>query len=159
EPDYVANTAGVDLSQDVFGGMTTVALGFTLGDDQVGKHGEPEFSEKARHWQYRLGLTQILTPRWVASPNLKAVPADGFPGRPYRGARVFGATVPARMPRTRESRALRFGVAGDITPQAAEGAAEPARSSVHAEYRYFWDTWNIRAHTLEAGYSRYFGQK
>ena len=30
---------------------------------------------------------------------------------------------------------------------------------VRAEYRYYWDTWNVRAHTLEAGYSRYFGGK
>jgi hypothetical protein len=159
EPDYLANTFGADVTQDVFGGMTTVALGFTLGSDKVGEHGVPGYFDEARHWQYRLGLTQILTPRWVASANLEAIDDDGYLGSPYRVARVFGATVPERMPRTRESRALRLGIVGDITPKVEEGVAEPARSSVHAEYRYFWDTWDIRAHTLEAGYSRYFGQK
>ena len=29
------------------------------------------------------------------------------------------------------------------------------RSSIRAEYRYFWDTWDIRASTAEVGYSRY----
>jgi hypothetical protein len=29
---------------------------------------------------------------------------------------------------------------------------------MHAEYRYFWDTWAIKAHTAEAGYSRYIGE-
>jgi hypothetical protein len=159
EPDYLANTWGVDVTQDVFGGMTTVALGFTLGDDKVGEHGVSGYFASARHWQYRLGATQILTPRWVASANLEAVDDDGYLGSPYRVARVFGATVPERMPTTRESRALKLGIVGDITPSAAEGAAAPARSSVHAEYRYFWDTWDVRAHTFEAGYSRYFGQK
>jgi hypothetical protein len=33
------------------------------------------------------------------------------------------------------------------------------RSSVRAEYRFFWDNWDIRAHTLEAGYRRYFGDQ
>jgi len=30
---------------------------------------------------------------------------------------------------------------------------------VHAEYRYFWDTWDIKAHTAQVGYSRYIGER
>ena len=41
EPDYQASTLSVDLTQDVFGGMTTVALGFTHADDKVEKHDAP----------------------------------------------------------------------------------------------------------------------
>ena len=37
EPDYIANRIGVDVSQETFGGMTTVSLGFTRGDDQISK--------------------------------------------------------------------------------------------------------------------------
>ena len=29
---------------------------------------------------------------------------------------------------------------------------------MRAEYRYFYDTWDIRAHTVEVGYSRYVGE-
>ena len=29
---------------------------------------------------------------------------------------------------------------------------------MHASYRYFWDNWDIKAHTLEGGYSRYLGE-
>lgn len=150
EPDYVADTASVDLTQDVFGGMTTVAIGFSKGNDKVGQKGTPGWIDTAHHWQYRLGLTQILTPRWLATANLEAVSDDGYLGSPYRVARVFGATVPERDPRTRESKALKLGFVGDITPEGGE-----RRSSVRAEYRYFWDTWNIKASTLELGYSRY----
>ncbi|HEX7637865.1 MAG TPA: DUF3570 domain-containing protein [Burkholderiaceae bacterium] len=150
EPDYLADTLNVDLTQDVFGGMTTVAMGFTKGDDKVGQHGTPGWIDTAHHWQYRLGVTQILTPRWLASVNLEAIADDGYLGSPYRVARVFGAPVPERDPRTRASHALKLSATGDITPAGAEH-----RSSVRAEYRYFWDTWNIRAHTLELGYDRY----
>src|SRR5205814_8173989 len=62
--------------------------------------------------------------------------------------RVFGAAVPERNPRTRSSRALKFRVIGDLG----------SRNSVHADYRYFWDTWAIKAHTAEIGYSRYIGE-
>ncbi|AKJ29230.1 hypothetical protein AAW51_2539 [Caldimonas brevitalea] len=147
EPDYVADGASLDLSQDVFGGMTTVSLGFSRGSDKVGRS-DTGFFDSARHWRYRLGVTQILTPRWVASANFEMVSDSGYLGSPYRSARVFGAAVPERNPRTRSSRAVKFRTVGAI------GTA----GAVHAEYRYFWDTWDIQAHTAEVGYSRYFGE-
>jgi hypothetical protein len=150
EPDYLANTVNVDLTQDVFGGMTTVALGFSKGSDKVGEKDVSGWIDSVSHWQYRLGVTQILTPRWVASANLEAVDDDGYLASPYRLARVFGSFVHESMPRTRESRALKLGVSGDISGEDAVN-----RSAVRAEYRYFWDTWNVKAHTLELGYSRY----
>jgi hypothetical protein len=147
EPDYTANTGNVDVSQEVFGGMTTVALGFTRGDDTVLKHNSPEFHDYAKHWQYRLGATQILTPRWLMSANVEALADDGFLGSPYRVARVFGATVPERNPRTRSARAIKFRLLGDLG----------YRNSMHIEYRYYRDTWGITANTAELGYSQYVG--
>lgn len=149
EPDYKVGGYSLDITQEVFGGMTTVAMGYSRSTDKVLKHNSPEFEERARHWQYRLGITQILTPRWLASVNFEAISDDGYLGSPYRVARVFGATVPERNPRTRTSRAIRFGAVGDIGE----------RRAIHADYRYFWDTWDIKAHTLEGGYSRYFGDR
>ena len=158
EPDYVANTGSLDFTQETFSGMTTVTLGFTLGADKVGEK-NVGFFDNARHWQYRLGATQVLTPRWIAGATLEAVADAGYLQSPYRVARVFGATVPERDPRTRESRALKLSLIGDITPKPGEGAAEGARQSVRASYRYFWDTWGIRSSTFEGGYSRYFGER
>ena len=147
EPDYTATAGSVDITQEVFGGMTSVSLGFTRAADKVGKHNSPEFSDTARHWQYRLGITQILTPRWIMSANVEALSDDGYLGSPYRSARVFGAFVPERNPRTRSARAFKLRVVGDLG----------SRDSVHTDYRYFADTWDIKAHTAELGYSRYFG--
>jgi hypothetical protein len=149
EPDYTANRYSLDISQETFGGMTTVSLGFTRGSDQVGKHDAPEFADIATHWQYRVGVTQILTPRWIASANFEAISDDGYLGSPYRIARVFGAAVPERNPRTRSSRAMNFRVNGDLG----------SHDAIHLQYRYFWDNWAIKAHTVELGYSRYFGDK
>lgn len=149
EPDYIAKSASLDVSQETFGGMTTVALGFTRAWDKVGQRGTPGFIDRATHWRYRFGLTQVLTPRWLAAANLEVVSDDGFLGSPYRTARVFGAAVPERNPRTRTSRAVVLRAVGDIG----------ARAAVRAQYRYFWDTWDIRAHTLELGHSRYFGER
>ncbi len=145
EPDYTANNGSVDLSQEVFGGMTTVSFGYSRGADDVKKKNAPEFADTAKHWRYRLGVTQILTPRWVASANVEILADDGFLGSPYRVARVFGAAVAERTPRTRSARAVKLRLIGDLG----------SRDALHVDYRYYYDTWDIKSHTAEIGYSRY----
>ena len=152
EPDYISNTTNLDVSEEVFGGLTTVSLGFSRGSDQVGKK-DIGFFDIATHWKYRAGVTQILTPRWLMSANAEAISDAGFLGSPYRVARVFGAAVAERNPRTRSSRAIKISSLYDISDVVGSGA----RHSARAEYRYFWDNWAIKAHTLELGYNRYFG--
>ncbi len=150
EPDYLADAVNLDLAHEVFGGMTTVSLGYTRAKDQVGKKGTPGWIDQARHWQYRAGVTQILTPRWLVSVNAEAVADSGYLGSPYRAARVFGAAVPERNPRTRSSRAVKLRTLYD-------SGEFVAGSSVRAEFRHYWDNWDIRATTTEFGFSKQLG--
>jgi hypothetical protein len=151
EPDYIAEGYSFDVSHEVFGGMTTVALGYTRAKDLVGEKNTPGWIDTANHWQYRVGLTQVLTPRWLMSLNFEIVSDSGFLGSPYRAARVFGAAEEERNPRTRTSRAIKLRTIHDT-------GALVSRSSLRAEYRYFYDTWDIKAHTFELGGSKYVGQ-
>jgi hypothetical protein len=150
EPDYRARSLSVDVSQDFFGAMSTLNLGFTRGADDVGKTGVSGAIDQATHWQYRLGLTQILSPRWLASVNLEALADDGLLGSPYRVARVFGAAVPERVPRTRSGRALRLAARGDV---------ERLSGVLKMEWRHYWDTWGLRADTFEVGHGRQMGPR
>jgi len=151
EPDYVADAASLDVAHEIYGGMTTFSLGFTRSADDVGKKGIPGFIDKANHWQYRTGITQILTSRWLLSINGEAVSDSGYLGSPYRAARVFGAAVPERNPRTRTSRAIKLRTIYDTSTLVP-------RSSLRAEYRRYWDTWDIKAGTTEIGGSKYVGE-
>jgi len=150
EPDYQATMFNMDLSQEVFSGMSTISLGFSRGRDDVSKHGDPAFNDQARHRQWRLGATQILSPRWVMSANAEDIADSGYLASPYRAALVFGSAVPERIPRTRTGRAVKLRLLGDI------GEAGQ-HSAMRLEYRNYRDTWAIKANTLEGGYSRYFG--
>jgi hypothetical protein len=145
EPDYRARALSVDVAQDFFGAMSTLKLGFTRGADDVGKTGVAGVIDQATHWQYRLGLTQVLSPRWLASVNVEALADNGLLGSPYRVARVFGAAVPERVPRTRSARAVRLSTRGDV---------DRLGGVVKADYRWYSDTWGLRAHTLELGHAR-----
>ena len=152
EPDYIADAVNVDLAHEVFGGQSTVSLGFTRGHDQVGKKGIPGFIDDALHWQYRVGLTQILTPRWLVSINAEALADSGYLSSPYRSARVFGAFIHENLPRTRSARAIKFRSINDTS-------AWVDRSSFRAEYRAYWDNWKIRAGTSEFGASKVIGER
>ncbi len=56
--------------------------------------------------------------------------------------------MPERNPTTKSANAVQLRVIGDLGN----------RDSMHAQYRYYSDTWGVKGHTLEAGYSRYFGE-
>jgi len=148
EPDYIANAFNFDVSTETFSGMTTVGLGYTYGSDDVGKKGEG-FFDHATHYRYRLGVSQILTPTWLANANFEVVSDSGFLASPYRVALVFGAAVPERLPGTRTSRTLQFRLIGEVAPTL----------SVRGEYRYFWDTWDIHAQNFGVGAAYRMGEK
>lgn len=152
EPDYIAEGVGLDVATEVYGGMTTVSLGFTRARDLVGQKLAQGWIDRALHWQYRAGVTQILSPRWLLSLNAEAVSDEGYLGSPYRAARVFGAAVPERNPRTRSSRAVKLRSINDTS-------AIVPRSSFRAEYRYYWDTWDVKAHTTEIGVAKHLGTR
>jgi hypothetical protein len=148
EPDYRASAVNLDVSTETFSGMTTVGLGYTYGSDDVGKVGEG-FFDHAKHWRYRVGVSQVLSPRWVANANFEVVSDSGYLGSPYRVALVFAAAVPERVPGTRTSRTMQLRVIGEVAPSL----------SIRGEYRYFWDTWDIHAQNFGIGAAKRFGEK
>lgn len=147
ESDYIADTLSMNYSQDVFGGMTTVSMGYSHGKDTVRENNDPSFSDYVNRYQYRLGVSQILTKTLRVNLDYEAITDEGYLNSPYRTARFFGAGVPERYPRTRDSQAMALRTTLYLQP----------RSSARVEYRHFWDTWDIVADTAEAVYSTYVG--
>ncbi len=150
ENDYEANTLYFTVSQEFFGGMSTVTLGYAGGWDEVGKVGNDSFSEDADRRNFQLGLSQVLTRNTLVGLDLEVVTDEGFLQNPYRQNRYLDPNVatsflyqPERYPETRTS-----------TSVAARAIYHlPYRASIRGEYRYFTDTWGINAHTVELGYA------
>ncbi len=149
ENDFTANSAFLSISQDVFGGMTTVNLGFIRGWDEIGMSTDPDFSEEAYRQHYRLGLTQVLTKNWLGSFVLEAITDQGFLNNPYRAVRYLNPSASRGFsfqgevyPQTRTSHALSFFSSYFL----------PYRASFKSQYRYFTDTWGIQSHTLDLRY-------
>ena len=155
ESDYLADTFGFSIAQELFSGLTTVNLGYTTGHDVVKRNTDTTFEQTVDRYQYKVGLSQIITKSLIMSLNYEAVTDDGYLNNPYRSALVLGAAVPERYPRTRDSHAVAL--------QVRKGLdffdKQELRSSIKFDYRYFLDTWDITANSAELGYQQYFTKR
>jgi hypothetical protein len=156
ENDYTANTASFDISQDMFGDLTTLSVGFSRGWDEVRKRGDREFSEPVDRRSYRLGLSQIVTPKLMMGLAYETITDEGFLNNPYRSVRYLDPDNPAGFayqpevyPRTRTSNAASLNASYFL----------PYRAALHGEYRWFTDTWGIDASTVRLGYTHPLGER
>lgn len=155
ENDYTANSLNIGVSQDVFGGMTTITMGYGRGSDEVRRNladgsADPAFREDADRRNYRLGVTQVITRNMVLGLNYEAVTDEGFLNNPYRSVRFLDpdnssgfSFEPEVYPRTRTSNAFALRSRYYLSHRAA----------VHGGYRFFDDTWGITAHNFDVGYT------
>jgi hypothetical protein len=156
ENDYEANTASFGLSQDLFGDLTTISMGFSRGSDKVRNATDPSFEEEIDRWSYRVGVSQILTKSLITSFNYEVITDEGFLNNPYRSYRYVSPTDSRLFileqeiyPRTRTSNAAALNARYFL----------PYRAALYGGYRYFTDTWGIRADTFELGYLHPFKQQ
>ncbi len=156
ESDYTANTASFDLSQDLFGDLTTVSFGFSQGWDEVRKNGDDAFEETVDRRNYRFGLQQIVTPRLITGLNYEVITDEGFLNNPYRSVRYLDDTSargfsfqPELYPETRTSNAVAINARYFL----------PYRAAIHGEYRFYTDTWGIDANTVSLGYTHPWGKR
>lgn len=155
ESDYLADTISFNISQDMFGDLTTVSLGYSQGDNTILKNGSPDFKENATVRNYRISLSQIITKESFISAVFETVSDEGYLQNPYRLSRYCVPPAPAcsgfdfqpeNYPNTRTSNAI-----------AVRGRYYlPYRASVHAGYRYYTDSWDIKSDTIELGYIQPF---
>ena len=150
EKDYEAKSAYFGVSQDVFGGLTTIRLGFARGWDDVGQVTDPDFSEEVDRRSYRIGVSQVITKDLLMSFDFEAITDEGFLNNPYRQVRYRDFSVPEGYlwqpevyPNTRTSSAFAIGGRYFLNPGEA----------AYGSMRFFSDSWGITAWNADIGYT------
>jgi hypothetical protein len=157
ERDYISNTPHASLSQDMFGDLTTITLGFGRTRDKVGENNGTAFVPNvawlghAESRSYELGLSQILTRNWITSLELNVIADDGYLSNPYRSIRYLDPTA-----------AKGYSLGSQVYPDTRTSTAVelrtkyylPYRAAVSLSYRYFRDTWSIVGSTYEFDYTQ-----
>ena len=154
ESDFDSTTYAFSVSQDMFGDLTTLTLGYAYGEDVVGRSDDPTFSRDNRRQLYSVGITQILTRNLIAALNVETATDEGFLNNPYRSVRYFDSNVPRGYsfepelyPNTRTSNAIGLRARYFL----------PYRAAIEAEYRFYTDTWDIQGHTASLSYIHPWG--
>jgi len=155
ESDYTASTIALGVSQDFFGDLTTLSFGYALGQDEVSQNGNDDFEEDIDRHSFRIGVSQIVTPRLLLDFNYELITDEGYLNNPYRSYRYL--TDPLDP-----SAGYQF--AQEVYPDTRTSDAAslqfryrlPWRGALGGNYRFFTDDWGIDAHTAQLSYTHVF---
>lgn len=142
EHDYESKGALVEASIWNPSKNTTFALGLSGADDAITSMNNSELNESKRTVSTQTGITQILSPQSLIQSTLSFTSSDGYLSDPYK---YFD-----HRPRSRDSLAA-------LTRYALYFPEEDF--SLHGDYRFTHDSWNINSHTFELSIYKPLGER
>lgn len=154
ENDYESETISFNISQEFFGDLSTLALGYSQGDDLITAPACDGFGqEEKQSKRFRASFTQILTRSWITTVNFESIIDEGYLNNAYldcfSGVRTVSENRPENNPNTRNSDALSIRSLYYL----------PYRASIRLEYRIYEDSWGIKANNYELRYIHPFNER
>lgn len=137
ENDYISRSYSLQGSYATESKNTTFTLGTSVTTDNITATGKPEIHENKNINAYMVGVTQVMSKNDIVQVNLGRSIGHGYFTDPYK-------TLDER-PRTRNYST----VLGRWNHH-----FENLDSSSHLSYRYYTDTFGIRAHTFSVDYAQ-----
>lgn len=158
ETDYRSDTLAIGMSHDLFDKNMTLNFKVTRSWDQVGKNDDPAFGWKSfNRTIYSTGITQSLTPLWLIQLNYELTADEGLINNPYRSAiTLSGALVPENYPEARTGQAWAVRTSFGFPYEGSDEVSGGILGSVQLDYRYYYDTFDVRSHTAKVTLQRYF---
>lgn len=151
ENDYESHGGSAGGSLELADNSTTLSVnGFGFWDD-VGRAGDPDFSRDLSLVGARASWTQVFDPKMLGQLTYELNSSQGYHASPYRFVGIgptatgFGCVGAHQCFRERvpESR-LRHAIVALLR------RALSNEISLGAEYRYYFDDWEQRSHTVSA---------
>lgn len=164
ENDYNSGNISFNLTQDFFGDLSTLVMGYSQGTNDVGKHTPTTLNDPQaviNHQNYRVGFNQIFSKNLTVGLAWETITDEGHSvnasgvtlGNPYRSYSYCSADpcVPGSSrqyaqeiyPNTHTSNALAVNATYYLSYRAA----------VHAGIKFFQDDWGVDALTYNVGYT------
>jgi hypothetical protein len=131
ESDYRSRGVSIQGSHSGEDKNTTWTLGTSYTSDEINPTNHVVRDESKQVSEFLLGLTQVMTMRDIVQLNLGVTRGRGYYSDPYK---IFD-----NRPRERNSATIL--ARWNHQFEATDG-------TLRSSYRYFSDSWNIRAHTL-----------
>ena len=160
EPDYLSHAYNVGIDWELNQKLTTVSFGFGQDFDQIDPTTR-SLQEERNNYHFQLGLSQILDKNSLFRVGLSYTDNEGYLSNPYK--KVYIQDLPANSglesggftnvyfenrPSSRHQGALSLGYIRYISKW---------ESSLHLDYRFYSDSWNINSHTFETSWYQPLG--
>ena len=149
ENDYLSNTLNGGVQRDLFDKNTTLAFGYGVSLNTVGRANDMNFSRSLTSQHVSTSWTQVVSPRLITQLTYELGNESGFQSSPYRFVPIRASVdatpefwVAETDPDTRWRHALVLGA----------NHAVGKDDAVQADYRIYHDTWGITSHTIGARY-------
>ena len=171
EHDYTSIGAGATIKQDFNKRNTTLTAGFAYNADTVQPEGgvplgltaQPTFpavktiaggSDDKKVLDALFGVTQLISPSTIMQFNYTYGRDSGYLTDPYKLVSVVDPggvpvqTIYEKRPDSRTRQALYW-----------RGLTSFGKDVLNISYRYYWDDWDIKAHTFDVRYRFDFGSQ
>lgn len=158
ESDYVSRGIALNHAINFNNKNTTLNLGWS-GNFDIVRDENLVWEHKTTH-DFLAGVTQLLTPKSYVTANFTFGSEQGYLSDPYRGvmpATNFfqsnpddAALIAEKRPRNR-SRAIFF--------VGYNRFFDPLNGGAEVSYRFFHDSWNVNAHTIDLRWNQKIGKR
>ena len=148
EKDYFAINGGLGGQLDFNEKNTTLSSGLGVSIDSINPTDSAEFPlrpnhEKKQSYSAYAGISQVLRRNIAVQSTLTYALGHGFLSDPYKQALVVGEPVADSRPDLRHQIAWLSRYRQHFSW---------LNGTFHANYQFYWDDWNITAHTLEVAW-------
>lgn len=151
ENDYTARSFGLSDAWTFAGGRGTLHGGVDFSSDIVAPVTN-HLQLPKKQQGYALGWTWILDERDLFDVSTSLMKQSGYLDDPYKVVPVGTAGTYLDVPEHRPDTRQRWAVLGKYGHYFLWGGA------IKVTYRYYWDDWSVKAHTLELVYDHRLDQ-
>jgi hypothetical protein len=152
ESDYLSRGVSLVDSWELNGGRSTFHYGVGGTSDRIDPvNTNDQFTKSSL--SLAAGWTQVLGPRDLFDLSVSLDTLSGYLTDPYKVVPIADPTgtvnVPEVRPDSRSRKAFLF----------KYGHYFLSRTALKTSYRYYWDDWSLKAHTLEVSVDQRIGRK
>lgn len=152
EVDYISNAAVVTVSKELFQKNTTFTVKGQYNSDQVGEltDGGKVVNKDKTTITSSINMTQVLSKSTVLNLTYDLVQMEGFLSDPYRNVTTFNNGIQSLRKEIHPAKRTRHALSSRVSK-----FIEQLNASVIGDYRYYFDDWEIKSHTMDFRLNKY----
>ena len=153
EKDYQAIFGGVSVARELDNKSTTLRGGISASFDEVKPTSDPTIDpgridkDDKENISAFVGIGQVINKNTVVQSTFTLGHLSGYLSDPYK--LVFNSAVPGLRDNRPDDRTQY------IWSAQLRRWSETLSAALHANYRFYYDDWNIRSHTLDVGFLKH----